>query len=312
MPPIPNPVRKPFSVGGIIWLVLGGVSLPCLAGGWDWLLPPLKNPCPSQAAIPAPVVSIQTTYTPRFGWGILGGGLEETLPAGGGPIPSYGLGGTRSLPRAPIVLVPRGGGVLYGSPLSGSAYVCIPYVLPGSSVFYGVMNGSSPSPGALFLPGNLPCYSCVPSTSWHPVGPEPRVLPSDPPLGYPAPYPSSVQPGAGAYSIPARPAESPPPASGGGPFYENPGNSAGQESGGGLPSAGASPGTSSRPLVPIYEEPPPSPQNQPLLNPPAPSNEPDSRRPAQPSFTPLHRRDLFWDRPGTPGSARPDPRDRTT
>lgn len=329
MKPMANPVRKSVVQGTMILLMLSGVASVCVAGGLDWLLPPLRTPCAGQTA-PPPVVSTQTTYTPRFSWGLLGGG-PEMVPAAGMSPASYGIGWSRGFQSTPVVLVPMEGCVPYGCPPSGQAYICVPYVLPHTSWFYGGYGASSPSPGVFLLPGNLPSYYGTPSTFWRPPATATSVPPAEGSLSYPGeeiryfgggilPFltpPGSVQTAPGSYSIPAQPAAPVPPSPSGSSFDEKANSSARPETGPSLPAAESSPGQPTGPLVPIPDHPPPSQEkpiqeNPPTLNPPNPSLKAGVGRPVQPSFTPLPRQHPLLERPGASGSGKPDPRDRTT
>ena len=165
-----------------IWVlafaILGGMNTPCMGGWLDWLLPPLRNPCPNQSPPVSFSVSTQTTYTPRFTWGLLGGG-QETPPLSGGATPFYGIGQPGSVPVAPLIVFPRGEGVrylntapiYYGYPIYG--YLCVPSPVPrGWGLSGGVANGYGGIPGSIVLPGQPSC-SPKPIHSWYPPLPGP-------------------------------------------------------------------------------------------------------------------------------------------
>ena len=143
-------------------IILGGIDIPCMAAWLDWLLPPLRNPCPNHSLPVNFSLSTQTTYTPRFTWGLLAGG-QETHPLSSGATPFYGLGQTGSVPITPLIVFPRGEGVryltpvpLYGSPVYG--YLCVPSGVPRVWSLPGwIGNGYGGIPGSIVLPAQPTC-----------------------------------------------------------------------------------------------------------------------------------------------------------
>jgi hypothetical protein len=171
-------LRTIGATGILVWAfaILGGMPITCMGGWLDWLLPPLRNPCPNQIPPVNFSVSTQTTYTPRFTWGLLEGG-PETAPLSGGAS-TYGLGQTGSVPVTPLIVFPSGERVrylntapLYGYPLDG--YLCVPSAVPRVwSLPGGVGNGYGGIPGSIVLPTQPSC-SPMPTISWYPPLPGP-------------------------------------------------------------------------------------------------------------------------------------------
>lgn len=295
---------SPTSVG--VGLMLLGVPSLCWAGGLDWLLPPLRTPCPTETTHPVRI-SIQTTYTPRLPGGLWGGG-GEIIPGPIGPGSSFGMNWGRGT-APPVILTPINGGLLQGCPATGPAYLCVPYVLPSSADAYGRGLGSGVCPSMILLPGQVPnAFPGGPSSVWHPVVETgPPVVPSGSTGSFPADapipfFPLGGQPSLGIPLLPAPPAKPSPNGSaanvsekGENSFGKNPGDNASTSADTGEPKASE---PNSRPLVPIPEESFPLPAvpsgaNLPL-NPP--KQNPSPSLPSQelqnlppPSFTPLRR-----------------------
>lgn len=312
MGPVMVSAWKHFQRGFRGFLVLAVAilfSTAAWAGGLDWLLPPLRNPCGNQAGTVAPVVSSQTTYTPRFGGGLLGAVSETPVP--GTLPPSYGT--------APVVVVPMGGILRNPSPLGGTAYLCVPYVPQMVSPSY-VVPSSMAGGGGGTVPGlgNSPGCFEGPSASWGPGSPAATLLSEGATSSERATSvyrfgPSEASPA--LYATPAQPAQSPPRGPAGHSFSEKVGIPAvggtpvGPDSNSGQPPANVAPPSPLAPLSPIPEESPATKENSPTLNAPTGSG---TGLPLEPSMTPLPESGSPWYRPVGPGTGKPNPRDRAT
>lgn len=172
------PGRKLTFVKITMFLAGIGANLPlCLGGALDWLFPPLRNPCTQRPPGERPVVSSQTTYTPRFGWGWFSSAPPSSLPLS----PTQGIGPWAASPSGttPIsrVLIPMAPSWAPGTVLSGNwgAAICSPSgMIPPGRCISGGCGGAS---GGI-LPGGSGSMIWVPSTPsqpgcgwgrvWHP------------------------------------------------------------------------------------------------------------------------------------------------
>ncbi len=306
-----------ISGGVLVLLILGGIIDSCLAGGLDWLLPPLRTPYPPQMPPPQAIVSSQTTYTPRIGWGILGGNWSLTQPSGGLITPPYGMAHSKSGQIVPVVVFPPGERLWYFNYPPIYCNLCTPSVAyPGGTFPRGAVIKGCPGYLETIL---LPIEPATPSTFWLPV-PRPQNG-SFPRPGLPLNAGGVLVPGTdapwranfgGAYSAPATPKHLPAPQPVGFPLYEKPASAVSKPVSRPLPT----PATPTEPppgaSATIPQHPPTLEPKLPMLNAPNTPMRPDSGFPAQPTVLPLPNPNPDLDRPSSPKPDKPNVADRAT